>query len=64
MSVSNFLLTAFGFGYGTLALSAMLVASSVTKPNFRKLSEEDKKELEKGMYRVSLGSHTCTQLTQ
>ena len=48
MSVASVLLKAFGFGYGTLALSAMLVASSVTKPNFRKLSAEDKEELVKG----------------
>lgn len=49
MSLSNLAYKGFGFGYGTLALGAFLLLSSLRKPNFRKLSAEDKKELIAGM---------------
>lgn len=48
MSLSTIAYKGFAFGYGVFALGAMLLVSSLTKPNFRKLSAEDKKELAAG----------------
>ena len=45
MSLSKIAWEGFSFGYGTLALCAMLAVAAVRKPNFIKMSAEDKKEL-------------------
>jgi hypothetical protein len=50
MSLSALAWKGFAFGYGALALPAFLILSAFRKGNFRKLSAEDKKELEAGIF--------------
>jgi hypothetical protein len=49
MTLSQLAYKGFSFGYGSLALSAFLLLSSIRKGSFKKLSVEDKKQLAAGM---------------
>jgi hypothetical protein len=49
MSLANMVYQGFGFWYGSLALVAFISAARIQKPNFRKLTADDKKQLAAGV---------------